>query len=216
MIKLITQFDNNKSKPSLATPTCGCCCCCCCCVVSTFATASISARSFGRYAEKEMPDEPKKIKRVRSFGFWMPIGLLVSACLGVWIAMLLGVEGDTSSMQMVAAVVGILYLFIVTFLIEEKLNLSGMTPRAVTFAVVLVAFETVGFYVGMYALTLFGWYYVVGAIIISALLVYWAFAKKYNGSKEIKSQENTVKSKENTIDEKSVATALEHEEKNDS
>ena len=71
MIKLITQFDNEKTKLSLATPTCGCCCCCCCCcVVSTFAAASISARNFGNYVEKNLPNEPKKINTARTFGFW--------------------------------------------------------------------------------------------------------------------------------------------------
>lgn len=54
MIKLVSQFDNENSKLSLATPTCGsCCCCCCCCLVTTIVTISISSRNFGRYLANE-------------------------------------------------------------------------------------------------------------------------------------------------------------------
>ena len=42
MLKLVTQFDDNRAKPSLATPTC---CCCCCCLITTAVSSIITARN---------------------------------------------------------------------------------------------------------------------------------------------------------------------------
>ena len=186
MIKLITQFDNEKSKLSLATPTCGCCsCCCCCCVVSTFAAASISARNFGNYVEKNLPNEPKKIKTARTFGFWFPIGLLISLSLGLWIASSI----DLNAIFMLV-VIGILYLVIMANTLKEKLQLPGIISRVVGFSILLGVFEVIGFFLGMYALIYLAWGYVAGAIIISIFLICWAFGKKYDDLTIEKEQEN--------------------------
>ncbi len=114
MIKLITQFDNEKTKLSLATPTCGgCCCCCCCCIVSTFATASISARNFGDYVAEELPNEPKKIKQARRFGFWLPIGLLISLGIGVQpILVIWSLLFENYELSIPIVLITIAYLFI--------------------------------------------------------------------------------------------------------
>ena len=176
MIKLITQFDNEKTRLSLATPTCGCCsCCCCCCVVSTFAAASISARNFGNYVEEQLPNEPKKIKHARRFGFWFPFGLLTSLGIGLWFA-------ETFEINAIIALIaiGIAYLFIVTSSLKKSLNLPGITSRVIGFSILLGIIEVVGFFVGMYALVYLGWFYLAGAVIISILLIWWAFGKKYD------------------------------------
>lgn len=186
MIKLITQFDNEKSKLSLATPTCGCCsCCCCCCVVSTFAAASISARNFGNYVEKQLPNEPKKIKKARTFGFWFPIGLIISLALGLWLASSI----DLNAIFMLV-VIGILYLIIMAKTLKEKLQLPGIISRVIGFSILLGVFEVIGFFLGIYAIIYLGWGYVVGAIIISTLLICWAFGKKYDNLTVKKEQEN--------------------------
>ena len=186
MIKLITQFDNEKSKLSLATPTCGCCCCCCCCcVVSTFAAASISARNFGNYVEKNLPNETKKIKTARTFGFWFPIGLLISLALGLWIASSI----DLNAIFMLV-VIGILYLVIMANTLKEKLQLPGIISRVVGFSILLGVFEVIGFFLGMYALIYLTWGYVAGAIIISIVLICWAFEKVYDDLTIEKEQEN--------------------------
>ncbi|MBQ6135084.1 MAG: hypothetical protein IJI60_02065 [Bacilli bacterium] len=176
MIKLITQFDNEKTRLSLATPTCGCCCCCCCCcVASTFAAASISARNFGNYVEEQLPNEPKKIKHARRFGFWFPFGLLTSLGIGLWFA-------ETFEINAIIALIaiGIAYLFIVTSSLKKSLNLPGITSRVIGFSILLGIIEVVGFFVGMYALVYLGWFYLAGAVIISILLIWWAFGKKYD------------------------------------
>jgi hypothetical protein len=105
MIKLVTQFDNEKSRMALATPTCGACsCCCCCCLISTLAVSAVSARCFARYSlahddkvlpgvkprsleertgenalPKENPIEPPKIKShaLASFIFFFMPALTV-------------------------------------------------------------------------------------------------------------------------------------------
>lgn len=186
MIKLITQFDNEKSKLSLATPTCGCCsCCCCCCVVSTFAAASISARNFGNYVEKNLPNEPKKIKTARTFGFWFPIGLLISLALGLWIASSI----DLNAIFMLV-VIGILYLVIMAKTLKEKLQLPGIISRVVGFSILLGVFEVIEFFLGMYAFIYLTLGYVAGAIIISIFLICRAFGKKYDNLTIEKEQEN--------------------------
>lgn len=58
MIKLISQFDNEKMRSSVATPTCGpCCSCCCCCVVTTLASSIITARNFSKAVENMQQGE---------------------------------------------------------------------------------------------------------------------------------------------------------------
>ena len=74
MIKLVSQFDKENSKVSLATPTCGgCCCCCSCCLVSTLTTSLISKRNFGKIVEKEYPEDKSKILNAKIIGFFLPI-----------------------------------------------------------------------------------------------------------------------------------------------
>ncbi|MCL1983569.1 MAG: hypothetical protein FWG53_10875, partial [Clostridiales bacterium] len=56
MVKLISQFDNEKSKLTVATPTCGaCCCCCCCCIVSAIIATGVGKRNFGGQAPDSSP-----------------------------------------------------------------------------------------------------------------------------------------------------------------
>ena len=85
MIKLVSQFDNEKSRISLATPTCcgGCCCCCCCCLISTIATASISARNFGELVKERYPDDDKKVKSAKRIGFLYPVVILIAVILEI-------------------------------------------------------------------------------------------------------------------------------------
>lgn len=185
MIKLVTQFDNKKSKLSLATPTCGCCCCCCCCcIVSTFATASISARNFGNYVAKKLPNEPKKIKTARTFGFWLPLGLLMSLGLGLWLAV-------AFDLRVLILIIGIMYLAIMVASLKKKLNLSGIISRVILSSILLVVFEIIGFFMEAYAIVFLGWFYLAGAILISILFIAWAFGKKYDNLDNLKNNDNT-------------------------
>ncbi len=176
MIKLVTQFDNEKSRLSLATPTCGaCCCCCCCCIISTFAAASISARNFGNHVEKKLPNKPKKIKFARLIGFFLPLGLLVTLAL----SLLACSEIDLNGLYL-AIPAGILYLFIMNKILKNKLNkLPGITSRVIISTILLFVIEGVGLYAGIYALAL-GVAYFPMAIILSIFMICWTFSKKYD------------------------------------
>jgi integral membrane sensor domain MASE1 len=67
MKRQITQFDNERSSASVATPTCSSCCCCCCCLTTTLASSTLLARRINQEAKQ------KKIKD--------PIGLTLLAAL---------------------------------------------------------------------------------------------------------------------------------------
>jgi len=192
MIKLITQFDNEKSKLSLATPTCGCCCCCCCCcIVSTFAAASISARNLGNYVAKKLPNEPQKIKEARKIGFWFPLGMLMMGLpLVSWIDNII-----------VSIIIGIMFLVIITLSLKQTLNLSGIMSRVIIFTIMLGIFEWIGLYVGIYALKFLGVFYLPVAIIISILLISWAFGKKYDNleTSENIGNENSINNQTNEV-----------------
>ena len=177
MIKLVTQFDNEKSRLSLATPTWGgCCCCCCCCIISTFAAASISARNFGNHDEKKLPDKPKKIKFARLIGFFLPLGLLVTLAL----SLLACSEIDLNGLYL-AIPAGILYLFVMNKILKNKLDkLPGITSRVIISTILLFVLEGVGLFVGMYAILYLTAIYFPIAIILSIFMIYWTFSKKYD------------------------------------
>jgi len=82
MLRLVSQFDNEKMRASVATPTCGpCCCCCCCCIVTTLASSIVTARNLGKLVEAQTPNQtPSQIKpsklQARLLGFFLlPIAL---------------------------------------------------------------------------------------------------------------------------------------------
>ncbi len=184
MIKLITQFDNKKTKLSLATPTCGGCCCCCC-IVSTFATASISARSFGDYVAEKLPNEPKKIKQARRVGFWLPIGLLISLVIGVRLF------GNLElNIFIVPITIIIAYLFIMTSVLKKKLNLPGITSMVIGSSILLGIFEVIGGYVEVFASMYLNLFYLIGAIIISSSLIESTFEKKYDNLENTNNADN--------------------------
>ena len=140
MIKLVTQFDNEKSKLSLATPTCGgSSCCSCCCIISTFAVANISARNFGDYAQKLIPNEPDRIKAARNLGFLYPIGAVVSLIIGFFISELFFQE---NLFEMILPL--IIYLFLMPVSFIDKINLKGIIPRLIFVFIATAVIEIIG------------------------------------------------------------------------
>ena len=85
MIKLVSQFDNERSKVSLATPTCaGCCCCCCCCLTSIITVSSLSARNFGRITHDTTISRQERSKEVTKSLVSHILLLLGVAFIEVW------------------------------------------------------------------------------------------------------------------------------------
>lgn len=195
MIRLVSQFDNEKARMSLATPTCGCCCscCCCCCIVSTVVTASISARSFGELVYKTTDSNEKDIKSARKFGYIYPmvVCLMALAIVNILIAPILGVNYDSS------IVLPIIYLVLVC-IFTSLFNLGFSTKkgtfiRMLVFPLVFVALIVADIYL---AIT-FGLFYLIGGIFIDILFVSWS--KASYGTNEPPEDLNTEAKNENTI-----------------
>ncbi len=203
MIKLVTQFDNEKTKMSLATPTCGaCCCCCCCCIISTFASASVTARSFASYVNNKLPKEPDKVKIARNIGFLYPLGLV-----GLF---LLTLFNFNESIIWISVLIGLIYLGFIAYLLYRKTKISGIIGMVVSFTFLLVAIEFLGLLLGMYMLALLNIGYLFFAVLLSFLLVVWAFS----GDNKVavkNNQEEEKEQKEKEIEERIIKEMEEYE-----
>ena len=172
MIKLVTQFDNEKTKMSLATPTCGaCCCCCCCCIASTFAAASISARCFGDYVSHEEKKDKKKINDARILGYFLPLGFFLVCLLGY-----IGMENSLIS----GIIFGLVYLVTVSLALYYKYKKPGMVWFTLGFCGLTIILETIGVYLELFLLSEMSFFYFIFALALSIGLTYWAFSKKYD------------------------------------
>ncbi len=60
MQRLVTQFDDSRTKSTVATPTCSSCCCCCCCVASILTSSSLTAMNV-RELGRQNNIEPRRI-----------------------------------------------------------------------------------------------------------------------------------------------------------
>jgi len=185
MIKLVTQFDDDKRKVSLAslafTPCCSCCCCCC--LVTPVAGASISARYFQSLAEKTFPDEPEKIKGARLFGFWQPIGFYMITIIAAFL--FFSKPTNLSSHQLsnftrglLTAAVGISYLVFTTWAFKREFNAPGVIPRVIGVAVAIMVLFAAEFFGGAIFLASAGIVvYLVLAASIDIVFVLLAFGK---------------------------------------
>ena len=187
MIKLISQFDNEKSKPSLATPTCAfaCCCCCCCCLFSTIAVASISARNFGALAEEELPmhNKKKNVKVAKKIAFWQPIGLFViSVTLFFSIGLKNGLtsDGSTSSIILSSILFGSIYIIISTQFLY-KMKLVNIASRVVLFTIIWICSFVAEAFIALFSIISGGVLiilYIIVGIVVDIKLVVQAFEKK--------------------------------------
>lgn len=93
MLRLITQFDNARSRTSLATPTCGpCCSCCCCCIITMISASVITSRNLGKSAQSLQQQTPQAQQSSKANKVWPYVlgALLVPASLVASIALLIG------------------------------------------------------------------------------------------------------------------------------
>jgi hypothetical protein len=56
MMRLVTQFDDRRSRATVATPTC--CCCCCCCVASVVSTTVVTVLNVDEVARSAPAPAP--------------------------------------------------------------------------------------------------------------------------------------------------------------
>ena len=175
MVKLVSQFDNEKTKLSLATPTCGCCCCCCC-IIASITTASVSGRNFGNYVEKELPDEPDKAKLARNLGFWQMIGLSV-AFISVWYILSSLSFGAINFVFYLLA--GLLYLFFTTSFINKQIKISNIALRVALFTILGCILFIAEFFLGANLIVQeYGWIYLGIVILTSIIGIIFTFKNK--------------------------------------
>lgn len=60
--RLVTQFDEQRSRATAATPTCGgcCCCCCCCCVASVLTSTAVTVLNVSDAAVERNVRQPMR------------------------------------------------------------------------------------------------------------------------------------------------------------
>ena len=155
MIRLVSQFDNEKMRASVATPTCGgCCSCCCCCVVTTLASSIITARNLGRLADMQAqnissPNQTKKSKlQARLMGFFL---LPISIGVGFLIPLIYCGENLIFSAASIASIAVIFALGLYMF--KNKFGLSGKTATYIF--ILTVAGLVAEFFAWLYLLFLF-------------------------------------------------------------
>lgn len=172
MIKLITQFDNEKTSLSLATPTCGCCCsCCCCCVISAFTSASVCARNFANRVKKNAPNEIEKIKEARDFGFGMPLGFILIFALSIFLMIQFA--------TFIPILILLIYLPVMTYLLKKRIKTKGLFFEAL-FSIALFFFLSIA---DIFTLLLTDgslYIYLLLSLIIAGILVFLTFSKKYD------------------------------------
>lgn len=178
MIKLVNQFNNEKSKISFATPTCGCCCsCCCCCLVSTIAVSSISARSFGKFLDDNIERENKEKRysaKALLLGFFAPLATVV--LLALLRAFLIGEFTSLYGGEFMSAIIAVaicLAILIPLFKIAKKEKLKGLIRRLIGFSILgagLVFGEAIGFIAIMETDALARLYLIV-AIIVDLFII---------------------------------------------
>ena len=85
MLRLVSQFDNEKARVSVATPTC-----CCSCIITALSSSIFTARSLGKLVEEQQQSSehiehiPFKMSRITPLEIAHLIGfLLLPIALGV-------------------------------------------------------------------------------------------------------------------------------------
>lgn len=58
MKRQITQFDNDRTNATVATPTCSSCCCCCCCLTTAVTSSTLLAMRINKQAKSNRVRDP--------------------------------------------------------------------------------------------------------------------------------------------------------------
>lgn len=75
MKRLVTQFDEQRTRATVATPTC-CCCCCCCCVASIATVTAVTVLNANELTgQSQMPGTRRSLYSVGAF-LALPLAVL--------------------------------------------------------------------------------------------------------------------------------------------
>lgn len=82
MKRLVTQFDDTRTRATVATPTC--CCCCCCCVASIVTSTAVTVLNAHQLAgQTDMPRAQRWAYRI-----WALVALPLAVLVGTGVALL--------------------------------------------------------------------------------------------------------------------------------
>ena len=76
MMRLVTQFDDRRTRATVATPTC--CCCCCCCVASIVSTTVVTVLNVNDVARETQAPEPRRWLCVVAAVAALPVALFAA------------------------------------------------------------------------------------------------------------------------------------------
>jgi streptolysin S family bacteriocin protoxin len=100
MKRLVTQFDDARTRATVATPTC-CCCCCCCCVGSILTATGVSALDANELAVRaQLPAGPRRGYVIGALSA-LPLAAVAASVVG-------GVLADVDDMAATLAGFGVL------------------------------------------------------------------------------------------------------------
>lgn len=83
MKRLVTQFDDERTRATVATPTCCCCCCCVASIVTSTAVTVLNAHELARQAE--MTEAKRWLYRIAALVV-LPLAVLVAIGVGLLFA----------------------------------------------------------------------------------------------------------------------------------
>lgn len=142
MKRLVTQFDDTRTKATVATPTCSSCCCCCCCVASILTTSSVTVMNVGDLAKEN------------SVASGSAVGYKVLGFLAFPIAIALGIGSAFILSIFAIAVMVVAWMLILKF-IYKKVGLHEPS-KVIGTTVGLGTVFFIGEFIGGGALVLYG------------------------------------------------------------
>ncbi len=157
MIKLVNQFDDQKMRASVATPTCGpcCCCSCCCCIATVLASSIITARNFGGAVDKTYQGKPETtinqhelvVERniIRIIGlFILPVSISLTFAL-YSLNWFISITRDIKGLFILSIIFYLLGMFL--FRLKYKISITAIIILGVVTGVLLfIEYSTFGFF----------------------------------------------------------------------
>jgi hypothetical protein len=138
VIRLVHQFDEPRTRATVAAPkSSGMCCCCCCCVVTLLSSSIVTARAVGRVAPSGAPvpalsPEDAAVVTLRPTFWWKALGFFLLP-----LAILVGILFGQADMKLGIAAFVSAYL-VGLFVLRTQAGLSGKWIGALVFGIPLL------------------------------------------------------------------------------
>lgn len=166
MIRLVSQFDNEKMRATVTTPMAGSCCCssccCCCCVVSTLGSSIVTARNLGKLVEKQTITSTPRIRKMSKIEAYICGALLLPASIALTFLIFFALIQNASK-EYIGIENTIVFFSFAIFLLSFGAGLSwfrywyGLSRKALTLTFILTIIALIAeFFAWLYILLSFG------------------------------------------------------------